>query len=229
MPSSRVWSPPPGHYCPRMWRAGSEPITLDFPVEFQRAGTALKLIARDLEGVLEVVDPVSCSDSFGPRIHQLLLAACIEVEAAWVGVLRANTYSNRARFTTVDFVKLLAPMRLSDYRIQLEGYHDYPEIRPFMGWIEARPTESLRWYSAYNKIKHDREKNATQGSLKHLIDACAAVLVMATAQFGQEPFLPGGKFEQKTLYLHGVCCYAAGEPYIGPSDEGFWKQRVYEF
>ncbi len=229
MQTSRVWSPPPGHYCPRMWRAGAEPNTVDFPVEFQRAGAALKLIARDLENVLEVVNPVSCSDSFGPRIHQLLLAACTEVEAAWVGVLRANAYPERTRFTTADFVRLSVPMRLSDYRIQLEGYHDYPEIRPFLGWNESRPTESLGWYSAYNKIKHEREKYASQGSLKNLIDACAAVLVMATAQFGEVPFLPGGKFEQKTLYLHGVCCYAEGEPYNGPDSEGIWTQRAYAF
>jgi hypothetical protein len=212
-----------------MWRYVGEPVAEGNPKAFERSGVSLRLLVRDLQQVLDVVDPEGCPDAFGPRIHQLLLSACSEVEAAWSGVLRANAYPDRSRFTTNDYVHLAAPMRLADYRILLEGYPGYPELRPFLGWDSSSPTRSLEWYDVYNSVKHDREANASRGTLSHLVSACSAVLVMATAQFGQDAFLPEGKFGQRTLFLHGVAAFTDNEVYLPPPEHTPWLQIHYRF
>jgi hypothetical protein len=213
-----------------MWRYCGEPVAEQDATAFERAGVAVRLVTKDLQTVLDVVDPQACPDAFGPRIHQLLLTACSEVEAAWAGVLRANAYPARPRLDTNDYVLLAGPMRLSDYRILLEGYPAFPEIRPFLGWDLAKPTQSLDWYDAHNAVKQDRELNATRGSLRHLISACGAVVVMATAQFGQDAFLPEGKFGQRTLHLHGVAAFQQHEVYRPPTEpHNQWVPTNYSF
>lgn len=211
-----------------MCRHGSEPLIDNDPKAYKRVGITLRLISLDLESILQHVDPVDCSEAFGIRVNQFFLSACTEVESAMKGVLRANNYPLSERPTTKDYVKLNEPLALAGYRIQLFGYPDYPEIRPFEGWDASAPTKSLQWYSDYQELKHDREANGRLGNLKNFISACASILVLATAQFGQESFLPDGEFGQKTLYLHGIGGFLQGQVYQ-PDASGNYTPTPYRF
>ena len=120
---------------------------------------------------------------FGHKIRDVLVLACMEVESAWSAVLHANGFQ-KDRMTTNDYVKLCVPMLLSDFTILSSQFPVIEPIRPFSGWDDANPTESLPWYSAYNKTKHSRERNFPEATLEHAIHAVGAVLVMMCAQFG---------------------------------------------
>jgi len=146
-------------------------------------------LLQQLSLVFETVEPASANaDVFGPALRHLLIVACTEVEAAWRGILSANSYPQAARLTTNDYVKLLAPMRLDEYALRLALYQDeWTEIvTPFATWDPTQATQSLTWYDAYNATKHDREGSRSRASLRAVIDAVAAAVILLAAQFGED-------------------------------------------
>jgi hypothetical protein len=60
------------------------------------------------------------------------------------------------------------------------------EIEPFKDWDSNKPTQSLKWYAAYNKVKHDREAHFKQATLINAFTAAAAYFVMLCAEHGRE-------------------------------------------
>ena len=145
---------------------------------------ALKLLLAKMQDIFETVEPgPSNLQTYGHKIRELLLLAAMEVEASWAAVLKANGYV-RDRFTTNDYAKLLAPMRLDSFSLTLRSYPDFPGFTPFKDWDTAQPTKSLEWYDAYNKTKHDREQNLGVATLERAVHAVGAAVVMFYAQFG---------------------------------------------
>lgn len=145
---------------------------------------ALSILISKLEELFEFVTPSVDTDGvYGHKIRELLLLACMEVESSWTAVLKANGYSV-PRFSTNDYIKLLPAMALDAYTVNLPKYHHYAPLIPFEGWNIAQPTQSLPWYDAYNKTKHDREANLKLATLSHAISAVSAAVVMTYAQFG---------------------------------------------
>jgi len=145
---------------------------------------ALKILLFKMEEMFETVEPSSSNmDTYGHRIRELLLIACMEVEASWAAVLRANGYI-KDRLTTKDYVKLLNPMILDSYVVRLSSYHQFLPFAPFEGWRSDTPTQSLPWYEAYNQTKHNREDHLNAATLRNAVYAVGAAVVMFYAQFG---------------------------------------------
>lgn len=148
------------------------------------ARSQLSLLVRKLEAICHIVQPSTKTlDVYGHEIRNLLILAATEVEMHWRGILFANGLS-ASRFTTGDYFKLAAPMKLLDYAI---SFHDFPElkpIRPFAGWSAANPTKSLGWYDAYHGVKHNREGEFERGTLRHAFEAVSACIALLVAQFG---------------------------------------------
>ncbi len=163
---------------------------------------ALRILLDKLAVVFQTIEPTRENQAtFGHLVRELLLIACMEVEASWSAVLRENGYSG-SRFTTKDYVKLLAPMRLDGYRLSLRFHADFPEFAPFAGWHGAAATQSLPWYDSYNKTKHDRETHLSSASLMNAIHAVGAAVVMFYAQFGYDVRPTLG--EQPTLSIRNM-------------------------
>ena len=59
----------------------------------------------------------------------------------------------------------------------------YQTITPFNGWNDNKPTDSLTWYKAYNKTKHDRFKHFNMASLGNCMLAIAANIVMFSVRY----------------------------------------------
>ncbi len=175
----------PGEFFPRMWRPGWCPSSSELSQgSLTRSCLNARPLVQRLREVFSTAEPVSKTDAvYGPQIRSLLLLACMEVEAAWKGVLRANAYPV-ARWSTNDYVKLLHPLALADYEVTLAWYPDYPAFKPFASWSADQPTGSLRWYDAYNAAKHDSERELHRASLRNAIQAVGALVVMLFAQFG---------------------------------------------
>lgn len=145
---------------------------------------ALKLLLAKMQDIFETVEPGQTNlHTHGHRIRELLLLAAMEVEASWAAVLRANGYSGD-RFTTRDYVKLLAPMLLDSFSLELRSYPEFPSVTPFKGWAAQSPTKSLDWYDAYNQTKHNREECLDVATLERAVNAVGAAAVMFYAQFG---------------------------------------------
>ena len=147
---------------------------------------ALRILLRKLEELFENIEPTTSNAStYGHRIRDVLLLACMEVESSWSAVLKENGYqTSGGRFTTNDYVKLLQPMLLDAYELHLQSYTTYPAFTPYANWATASPTQSLAWYDAYNKTKHDREDNLYYATLENAISAVGAAVVMFYTQFG---------------------------------------------
>ncbi len=145
---------------------------------------ALKLLVTKMQDVFETVEPAQMNlQTYGHKIRELLLLAAMEVETSWAAVLRANNYAGN-RFTTKDYVKLLAPMLLDSFSLNLRSYPEFPTITPFKGWTAQSPTQSLDWYDAYNQTKHNREECLGLATLDRAVNAVGAAAVMFYAQFG---------------------------------------------
>jgi hypothetical protein len=76
-------------------------------------------------------------------------------------------------------------MKLSEYAINFPFYPWLPPMRPFENWVPSKtPTRDLKWYNAYNAVKHDRETQFELSTLENAFLAVSGVAVMMAAQFG---------------------------------------------
>ena len=145
---------------------------------------ALRLLLTKMQDIFETVEPGPANlQTYGHKIRELLLLAAMEVEASFSAVLKANGYI-KGRFTTNDYVNLLAPMLLDSFSLKLRSYPEFPTATPFLGWTPQYPTKSLDWYDAYNQTKHDREECLGEATLARAVQAVAAAAIMFYAQFG---------------------------------------------
>lgn len=178
----------PGTAYKRIWRPLACLTHLTQSVDAGRqtqAVTALRIQVERMEQIFQTVEPAGANlSAYGHRVRELLLLACMEVESSWKAVLRENEYKPSDRLTTGDYVKLLPAMLLDCYTVSLRSYPDFPAFAPFGGWDAAYPTQSLAWYEAYNRTKHDREGNLGAAGLQQAVHAVGAVVVMLRAQFG---------------------------------------------
>src|SRR4026207_1673761 len=139
----------PGQYHSRIFRGPPHVGTDVDEKAFLSANASARLLYEALESILSTVEPSgSMANVYGHRMGHSLILACTEVEAAWGGVLKANGYLP-GRWSTNDYVKLLRPMRLNEWRVRLGAHPDYPDLLPFEGWDPAKigtsgfkPTES---------------------------------------------------------------------------------------
>lgn len=229
----------PGEYHPRLfwpydhWK-GPRPVDASGwpPVdEDAMAGCLgqLSLLRERLEQVFRVVEPVGPSNlaSSGHEIRSLLILACTEVESHWRSALLANSaVAAGDRLTTSAFVRLLEPMRLDEYEVSLPLYRGLGRVQPFQGWAAAAPTQSLDWYNAYNKVKHDREGEWAEGTLVRVANAVVACAVMVEAQFGPtevwgETLGSFFRFEQRPNWRAAQVCYTRGGVAWTPVDHPF--------
>lgn len=174
-----------GQYYPRIARGWSYSHDMPYRNAIVAAQQQYNLLCRQLETILSNIEPVpGNAQAYGHTSRNLLILASTEFEAQCTGILQANNAAPVSRhFNTNDYVKLAPAMRLDEYSMTLSMFPDYPTITPFAGWVPAQPTQSLGWYDAYNKTKHDREANFSLATLENAIvsvGACFAMLVGQT-------------------------------------------------
>jgi hypothetical protein len=148
------------------------------------ARSQLTPLTRKLETICQTVQPSERTlDVYGHEIRNLLILAATEVEMHWRGILTANG-ALASRFNSSEYVKLAEPLKLLDYAITFHDFPDLQPVKPFAGWSTADPTNSLRWYAAYNGVKHNREGEFQRGTLRCAFQAVSACIALVVAQFG---------------------------------------------
>ena len=164
-------------------------------VDLRLAEQALLLLIQRLDELLLYVEPTAQSlTAHSHKARELLILACTEVEAQWKHhVQRGGLTAQQYGFTTNDYVKLLTPLHLAEYEITLPRYKEIPPTRPFLGWSTVPgPTQTLPWYDAYNKTKHDARAQFSAASVFSCIQAIAANIVMFSVRFGPYRLYQGG-------------------------------------
>jgi hypothetical protein len=116
---------------PIMW----SPSTVTDKAYVAGARNQLTLLVRRLELICQTVEPSDIAlNVYGHEIRNLLILASTEAEMHWRGILALNRPSIKV-FNSNEYVKLLEPLRLAEYRVT---FHDFPNlnpIAPFAGWL----------------------------------------------------------------------------------------------
>ena len=158
---------------------------------------AFLLILEDLKKLFEYIEPSTESfNTFSFRIHELFMRTCIEVEANFKAILIENDFEpdtdrfDNPIYNIRVYKKVNASHHLSDYEVGLPQWAT-PELivfKPFEAW--GNDNQSLDWYQAYNKSKHDRQDNFRYANLNNLLQAVSGLLCLIHSQFKGEDFSP---------------------------------------
>jgi hypothetical protein len=183
----------PGKYFPRIYRPGALEVNFQeggCPIsDFKAMGQCLvaaNIIFSKLRSIAEVVELSERNlKTYGHEIRNLLLLSSMEFESVLSAILRENSYPSH-KWSTKDYVKLYAPLHLGSYEVKFILYPDLGPILPFLNWDSTKATQSLDWYDAYNKTKHDRELNIGLSTLRHALHSVAAIAVLLKVQFGDK-------------------------------------------
>jgi hypothetical protein len=183
-------------------------------VDFVRA---YHLLEVELKRIFDYVEPADANLScYSHQLYALLLRACTEFESNAKAVLVANGYSVGRNLNIVDYHKLNAAMRLSDYAVRIPIWNGQARrVEPFRTW-RAGPT--LSWYQSYNASKHDRALNFSHASLENAVMAVSAVFCISFAQFCMfafDPFHPVSSFnidQDDSVWSHEACMLAVEPP-----------------
>ena len=229
-----------GEYYPRMARPIDQHPTDPFGwnpsarIETNTVAIArgqLTALLGQLSRICQAIHPVEQTFStFGHDIRNLLILACTEVETHWRGVLVANGMT-KGRYDTRDYVMLRDAMKLNEYSVIFPNYPWIPAFRPFEEWCTSNPTGSLKWYAAYNEVKHNRENKFERATLRCVFEAVSACFIMMVAQFG----LPMGLGQDSELRSHfqlsAVPTWSLSEIYVCPYGQpsGDWSPVHFPF
>jgi hypothetical protein len=146
---------------------------------------SLRVLIEKMDDLFLYIEPDSVSmNTYSHKIRELLILACTEVETFWTFYLQKAGEPNSKRFTTNDYVKLKDKLFLNEYKFSLKSFASISPIKPFETWDQANPTESLPWYSAYNKTKHNRVNNFHYATFENALNAVIANLVLYIVRFG---------------------------------------------
>jgi hypothetical protein len=182
-----------GHTLGGVWRPGiffddHALQALNFTsAQLRLAEQSLLLLIQRLDELLLFIEPgPETLSTYSHKARELLILACTECENYWQEYLREARYAppNGRALTTNDYVKLLQPLYLDEFEIDLPRYPGITQFRPFSGWSTRQPTQSLPWYDHYNKTKHDRTTHFNSATLINCIHAVAAAMVMFVVKFG---------------------------------------------
>lgn len=146
----------------------------------------LELLLEDLSIIFQTIEPTKHNmNCYGHKIRNLIMLACTEFDSMCKNILVANDYQTRKMYKTDDYVKLKVPLKLDQYEVEFMRYPEIEARTPFKTWELDKPTQSLRWYDAYNQIKHDRINNYKQATLENAIESISAIVILLLAQFGE--------------------------------------------
>jgi len=157
------------------------------PFEQRSTEQALRILIEKLDEILLYLEPdMNGLKAFGHKSRELLILACTEIENLWTSIFKKSGIQpqNGRLYTTHDYIKLLSKACLNEFEIIYRNYDGLRAFQPFLNWTADQPTQSLAWYDAYNKTKHDRASFFYLATLENVMEAVAANVAMFCAKYG---------------------------------------------
>ena len=150
---------------------------------------AFELCVKDLDNALEYVEGHDMNlDVFSHRFYELLLRSCTEFESLAKTLLSAHGTDLKDNATIRDYFPLAGMYCLTACHVFATRWNPAPiRISPFADW--TAPTEGPSWYRAYNEVKHSRRANFGNASLRNVLSAVSAVMILLVQ--GYRPFFLG--------------------------------------
>lgn len=149
---------------------------------------AYLILQKDMQELFDYVEPADENlASYSYRIHELLLRACVEVEANCKAILLENGYPAQSKdLTMADYKKIEHSHRISSYKVRIPTWTGDNGTRlPFLAWQAGK---SLPWYEAYNAAKHDRHAAFKKATFENMLDSICGCVALLSAQFLGEDF-----------------------------------------
>ena len=152
---------------------------LDFTQsELFHAKRDLSILIQKLQEILLYVEPSEEGlQAYSHKMRELLFLACSDLESTF------KKYNFKKNERMNDYIEILKYVDLTKYKISLVGYANPCSCSPFENWNKEKASTSLKWYDAYNKIKHDREKNFHLATLESCVSAVSANLIMFAIRY----------------------------------------------
>jgi hypothetical protein len=108
---------------------------------------AFLLLQQDVLDLFSYIEPSDRNlDTYSHRIEQLLMRACVEVEANLTAILLDNGYKSPSgeKLTMTQYRMVNISHRLSSYEIRVPGWNGNQGMRqPFSYWTEK--SQKLPW------------------------------------------------------------------------------------
>ena len=148
----------------------------------------LELIMNDLKSVFRVVEPTEDNKkTYGNILRNIIILSCTEIDLMMKMILKNNGYIVKDdKYTTNHYYKLKKALKLDEFSLLFRELEKLGSYAPFSKWTSDMPTQSLTWYDAYNRIKHDREVNFKYASLDNALTAITAYAILLLAQYGYD-------------------------------------------
>lgn len=158
----------------------------EYKSEYSSHIRQLELILDELKSVLKVIEPAQDNlKTYGNTIRNIIILSCTEIDSMMKKILKNNDYLVKDdKYTTNHYYKLKKALRLDEYEIGFSEFENIGTFSPFSQWKPDCPTQSLFWYDAYNKIKHDREANFHHANVKNALNSLTAYAILLIAQYG---------------------------------------------
>lgn len=224
----------PGAYYPRMAKdkAGFNYVSKHFLQDMR----AYQNIQNSLDSLFNYIEPSEENfTSYGHKIRELLILSCTEVEYLLQKFLTDNGYTHKKTYNTSDYIHCKSILKLDEYEVTLKQYTTLSSFKPFKEWVANCPTKSLKWYSAYNSVKHNRGETIQEANLQNLLLAISAIHIILESQYGEGIFHPLKRlttdesiFYTKKQPSHD--CSDISSPYIGGYEQvkfTWSEQRAY--
>ncbi len=152
---------------------------LDFTIsDLCHAKRDLGILIQKLQDILLYVEPSSEGlKTYSHKIRELLILSCTELESSF------KAYKFGKNMGMNDYIKILDFVDLSKHKLSLVGYANPYKCCPFKNWDKKEPTKSLKWYDAYNQVKHNKSDSFHLANLENCIDAIAANIVLFAIRY----------------------------------------------
>ena len=89
-------------------------------------------------------------------------------------------YAIRRHFNIEDYHRLNVLMKLNQYELTTQLWSPEKTISPLSEWGLGH---TLRWYQAYNNVKHNRYTNFHEATLENLFNGICCLITILAAQF----------------------------------------------
>lgn len=164
-----------------IWKPFLNNVTkeLDFTIsDLCHAKRDLGILIQKLQDILLYVEPsFEGLKTYSHKIRELLILSCTELESSF------KAYKLGKNMGMNDYIKILDFVDLSKHKLSLVGYANPYKCCPFKNWDKNEPTKSLKWYDAYNQVKHNKSNSFHLANLENCIDAIAANIVLFAIRY----------------------------------------------
>lgn len=151
-------------------------------------------IQKDIQELFRYIEPATANlGTYSYNIQQLLIRICVEIEANFKAILKDSLFTQKPEknWNIIDYSRVNVSHHLSGYKVEYPVWDEEDYLFcPFAEW-EGNKSVSLKWYKAYNTIKHRKDALKDYATLGHLLEAFAGLFVLLTAQFNRTDFDPG--------------------------------------